>query len=81
MRYALARAKQDSVDKAYRVYVTDALKAIAENTARYVGGGYIKARYADLIEPKPEETRTPEQIVDRMKEKIAKVGGEDNKPV
>lgn len=73
------------MDKAYRVYVTDALKAIAENTARYVGGGYIKARYADLIEPNiepnPEETRTPEQIVDRMKEKIAKVGGEDDKRV
>lgn len=69
------------MDKAYRVYVTNALKAIAENTARYVGGGYIKARYADLIEPNPEETRTPEQIVDRMKEKIAKVGGEDDKLV
>lgn len=45
------------------MYVTDALKAVAENTAKYAGGGYIKARYIEIIDPPPEETRTGEEII------------------
>lgn len=66
--------KQDQ-EKAYRVYVTDALKTITENTAKYAGGSYMKSRYYDFIHPKPEETRTPEEIIGNMKEKIARIGG------
>ena len=66
--------KQDQ-EKAYRVYVTDALKAITENTAKYAGGSYIKARYLDLEDQKPEETRTPDEIIGQMKMKIARIGG------
>lgn len=43
---------------AYRVYVTDALRIISENTARLVSGNYIKLRFADAIKPQKEETRT-----------------------
>lgn len=49
-------------DAAYRIYVTDALRIVAENTAQYVGGNYIKARYADMIEPKKQDSRTCEEI-------------------
>ena len=55
--------------------MTDVLKIIAENSARYAGGSYMKSRYYDLIHPKPEETRTPEEIIGNMKEKIARIGG------
>ena len=34
-----------------------------ENTAKYVGGEYIKARYIDIIEPKKVDTRTGDEIV------------------
>lgn len=47
---------------AYRVYVTDALRLTVENTAKYAGGSYIKARYIDIIEPKKQENRTGEEI-------------------
>ena len=66
--------KQDQ-EKAYRVYVTDALKTITENTAKYAGGSYMKARYYDLENPKPAETRTGEEIISQMKMKIARIGG------
>ena len=62
-------------EKAYRVYVTDVLKILAESTAKYSGGSYMKIRYYDLIQPKPEESRTPEEIIGNMKEKIARIGG------
>ena len=47
---------------AYRIYVTDALKTTAENTAKFVGGNYIKARYFDVIHPKKQDDRTCEEI-------------------
>jgi hypothetical protein len=58
------------------VYVTDALKAVAENTAKYAGGGYIKARYIEIIDPPKEETRTGEEIITQMKAKLGQIGGE-----
>lgn len=56
--------------------MTDALKAVAENTAKYAGGSYIKARYIEIISPPPEETRTGEEIIAQMKEKLGQIGGE-----
>lgn len=50
--------------------MTDVLKCIAENTAKYAGGGYIKARYADIIEPQEqieqEDKRTCKEVVSDM---------------
>ena len=73
--------KKQKQEKAYRVYVTDALKTIAENTAKYAGGSYIKQRYLDLEDQKPEEIRTPDEIISKMKMKIARIGGGDDRPV
>lgn len=42
--------------------MTDALRFVAENTARYAGGSYIKARYSDMIEPKKPDNRTCKEI-------------------
>lgn len=49
-------------DKAYRIYVADSLRIIGENTARYAGGNYIKARLADIVEPKKQDNRSCEEI-------------------
>ena len=62
MRYCLARYRERETGRAYQIYVTDALRIIAENTAKYAGGGYIKARYADIIDPKPQDNRSCEEI-------------------
>lgn len=42
--------------------MTDALRIVGENTARYASGDYIKARYVDIIEPKKQDNRTCEEI-------------------
>lgn len=63
MRYVLAQYRREQEDKAYRIYVTDALRLISENTASSVGGKYITARFADVIAPpKKEDNRTCEEI-------------------
>ncbi len=56
---------------AYRVYVTDALRIISENTARVVSGNYIKLRFADAIKPQKEETRTSAEVIEHMKRVMA----------
>ena len=58
----MARLNEKARNDAYRIYVTDALRIVAENTSQYVGGNYIKARYADIIEPKKQDNRTCEEI-------------------
>lgn len=58
----MARLNEKAKTEAYRIYVTDALRIVGENTAQYVGGDYIKARYADMIEPKKQDNRTCEEI-------------------
>ena len=62
MRYAMARFNQHQRDLAYRIYVADCLRIISENTAKMVDGSYITAKFADIINPKPVDNRTGEEI-------------------
>lgn len=62
MGYCAARFVEWARAEAYRIYVTDALRIVGENTARFASGNYIKARYADMIEPKKQDNRTCEEI-------------------
>ena len=59
-------------EKLYRIYVTDALKAIAENTMHYVGAGEmieygssLNMRWIDVLEPPQivKDDRTCKEIV------------------
>lgn len=75
MRYVMAKAQQMSKDKAYRIYVTDGVKIITENTARFFGGRHFETRFIDVIEPKPEETRTADEIIENIRDKIKKLEG------
>lgn len=58
-----ARYEQYQRDVAYRIYVSDNLRIIGENTAKNVAGSYIPKRYRDLLKKTPEDNRTAEQII------------------
>ena len=62
MRYAMARYQSQQRDLAYRIYVTDCLRIVGENTAKISGGSYITAKFADIINPNPVDNRTGEEI-------------------
>ena len=55
----MSKATQQAKDTAYRVYVTDCLKLIAENT----GNISLKSRYYDIVNPKKADNRTGDEIV------------------
>ena len=63
MRYAIARYQSHQRDLAYRIYVSDCLRIISENTAKMGGGSYISAKFIDIINPQPMDNRAGEEIV------------------
>jgi hypothetical protein len=80
VRYVAARLeaneKQRLHDERINIYITDALKALAENTARAFGGSTLSVRYADLAFPKEPDTRTAGEIIDGLKGKLEKIAPE-----
>ena len=60
----MSKVNQQAKDTAYRVYVTDCLKMISENTANISRGQYTKLRYYDIIHPAKVDTRTGDEIVE-----------------
>ena len=58
----MARYQSQQRDLAYRIYVSDCLRIISENTSKIGGGSYITAKLPDIINPKPVDNRTGEEI-------------------
>lgn len=76
LEYAKARMLEDLHAETYRVYVSDTLRIISENTARFGGGAYTKQRYYDVINPPKVDTRTGDEIAaDIIKRAGLKVKG------
>ncbi|RKJ40209.1 hypothetical protein D7X94_08665 [Acutalibacter sp. 1XD8-33] len=74
--------RRELEELSFRVYVTDALQAVEENTAVSAAfltngkaGKVLSVRWAQRIldqeAPAPREERTREEIVDHIREKIA----------
>lgn len=62
MRYVLTRYTEYQRDVAYRIYVTNCLRMITENSAKSGGGSYIKVSFADILYPKIVDSRTGDEI-------------------
>lgn len=74
---AFFRSKQK--EEAYRIYVTDTMKAMSEIIAKTYGGNSPKYRYAEIIgdnKTEQEERRTPQEIISNMKDKLSKMAGD-----
>ena len=73
IEHYIAYFQKEQREKAYQVYITDALRIITENTAKANGGHYLQVRYAELIEPKKEETRTANEVITDLKDKLRRL--------
>lgn len=74
MDYCIAFIKREEEEKAYNIYIADALKLISENTAKMVGGSYLQKRYSELFETEEkEETRTADDVINNIKSKLRKL--------
>ena len=55
IEHVLASFQHEAKETQYRAYLTDALRIIGENTAKYVGGSYLTVRWCELDKPREEE--------------------------
>ena len=71
----MSRIDEHNLQMAYRYYITDCLKMIAENTGKIAGGTSPKNRFYDLFRKPVVETRSQEEIIGNIKDKISKLRG------
>ena len=79
--YCILHYNQRMEQQAYKVYVTDRLKAINDSVAHTVGGSAPKMRYydiLDLMKPKDEKEpeKTAEQVISSISDKLERLGNE-----
>lgn len=75
MRYVAARLRAESENRAYRFYVSDTLKMIAEN-AGSEQTRYPAQRLADIIlSPETDEEEDPRSCVEIVSDMWAKING------
>lgn len=63
----------------YQIYVTDALGAITNNTARFAGGSVLNKRYYDFIDAHQDEPqRSSEDIIKSISDQLDQLGKEED---
>lgn len=60
---------------AYRFYVSDELFYLNNTVARVYRGPQFTKRYCEIVlgDVEPEETRTPEEIIEGLKKKMREI--------
>ena len=62
--------QKEQEEKAVRNYYAECLRIMTENTAKFGGGSYIEAKLQDILEPKPVDNRTSDDIIEGIKNKL-----------
>lgn len=73
MRYVVSRYKMYQQDVAYRFFVTDELYYINNNVVNVSGGSKLQTRFYDILHPPKEETRTADDVINGLKDKLRKL--------
>lgn len=53
--------------------MAETMRCISESAAKFAGGPYMTAKWANIINPKPVETRTPEQVIEQVMTRLKEV--------
>ena len=60
--FCISFFQKEQEDKAVKIYYAECLRIITENTAKIGGGSYITVKLDDILNPKPVDNRTGEEI-------------------
>lgn len=72
--HCITRLKSKRREEAYQNYVTECLRMISENTAKFAGGKYMSVKFSSLFsDEKKRETRSEEEIKNHIKGKLAQL--------
>ena len=62
--------QKEQEEKAVKIYYAECLRIMTENTAKMGGGSYIQAKLQDILEPKPVDNRTADEIIEGIRKKL-----------
>ena len=62
--------QKEKEEKAVKIYYAECLRIMTENTAKMGGGSYIQAKLQDILDPKPVENRTADEIIEGIRKKL-----------
>ena len=62
--------QKEQEEKAARIYYAECLRIMTENTAKICGGSYIEAKLQDILDPKPVDNRTADEIIEGIRNKL-----------
>lgn len=79
-QYIKQEFEKEQQETIYRVYLTDALQIISENTAHLGGGKAMGKRYWDIIDNGADEPqRTSDEVIATITKQIAEMAGKEEK--
>lgn len=70
MRYVMARINAEHRDMIYRIYVTETLRAVVQNTSGEDKTVVMNQSYRQYINPKPVDNRSSAEVVDMIRKKL-----------
>lgn len=62
--------QKEQEENAVKIYYAECLRVISENTAKFGGGSYIQAKLQDILNPKPTDNRTADDIIEGIRKKL-----------
>lgn len=68
--------QRQNEQSAFRDYMAICAFNVNEIIAKRYGGAYMTTRYRDVIDPPKEDTRTSEEVINRIKEELNALGGD-----
>ena len=67
------RLKQQQEEKLYKSYIARIVRLSGENIAKTCQGSYISVDFDDILDPKPVDNRSADEIINGIKDKIKKL--------
>ena len=71
--FCISLFQKEQEEKAIKLYYGECLRAISKSVAAFAGGSYIDISLNDIINPKPIDERTADDIINGIKEKLDKI--------
>ena len=62
--------QKEQEEKAVKIYYAECLRIMTENIAKMGGGSYIEAKLQDILDPKPVDNRTADDIIEGIRNKL-----------
>ena len=68
--FCISLFQKEQEEKAVRNYYAECLRIISENTAKFAGGSYIEISLQDILNSKPIDNRTADDIIEGIRNKL-----------